>query len=278
VVLARPSRRGDSCMGCLNSAPGGRQIIDHESPIDAAMPHRRFRNAIGVDFLSNVDRRLVGATPAARASRRSSVECQPSSRRKSPVAGAQSRDGSSTRAAYNHVALRARCPYLPWSTRHVNPSQSPAAAQPTSGGSTRPWRRHASEPDGCSRTPPNLRTAASAAAKHPRSSPGVRRRASGLGPPEAYLPHLSHGGCATAGHGPAYLRASRDSSHASTPGMSEYTPSRSTNRAAITRLPYHFPRRARLSRQTRLGMSGQTALGDSAVEAATMRLGRCATT
>ena len=89
-------------------------------------------------------------------------------------------------------------------------------------------------PAGCSSTPPNRRTAARAASKQPSSSPTARRLALGFGPPVAYLPHRSHGGCATTGQGPAYARASRFWSQGSTPSRPKYTPFVATKTAAIT--------------------------------------------
>ena len=84
---------------------------------------------------------------------------------------------------------------------------------------------------GCSRTPPHLRTADSAALKHPPSSPtfAPHRRSFMRAIPH----HRPHGGCASTGSEPVYLRASRFSSQQSTPAIFGYGPFVSTYKAAM---------------------------------------------
>lgn len=103
--------------------------------------------------------------------------------------------------------VNAACPHP---LRHWNPP-------PERGGLGIPWASQACESQGCSSTPPNRRTASSAALKHPPSSPSLNWWGLRVLPCQN-LPHRWHGGCATTGCGPAYFLASRFSSHGSTPG------------------------------------------------------------
>src|SRR5574343_1471748 len=85
---------------------------------------------------------------------------------------------------------------------------------------------------GCSSTPPQRFTASSAAMKQPPSSPSLYWCGLRVLPCQN-RPQRWQGGCATTGCGPAYLRASRASSHGSTFSRPEYTPDVSTYNAAI---------------------------------------------
>lgn len=122
---------------------------------------------------------------------------------------------SGTPYAYNHVAFRAGCPYRPCSTWHAQPPQGPRTHPPPHGGRGNANAGHASEYAGCSKTPPYVRTAVSAAEKQPPSSPFLCPHRASMRPASRH--HREHGGCATTGCGPAYRRASRVSSQSSTP-------------------------------------------------------------
>ena len=187
------------------------------------------RNSGGVCIRSALVSSSSGLRFCDLAAALSSAVWNPSSNR-TPEQSPQSILGNTGITAYSQVSFLALCPYRPWVTRQdLPPHRSVLEPQPQPNrlGVGRPNQWRAELPSGCSRTPPNVLTAHSAAAKQPLSSPR-RRRSLELGPPYQYLPHRFQGGCATTGCGPRYPRASLSRSQTSTPGIPEYGPSRST--------------------------------------------------